>query len=170
MPAVRVPQSLPAAGPLSPVAKLRIAAEVLGTFRDVRRRMHHEDVREVLSELRAEGPPGKVPENDPSVVHDALRLGRAVARTLGPLPVDATCLIRSLVVVAMLSRRGLPGTLVIGVQPGRRTPAPSRGPLARRRLARGEAPADGGFAAHAWVEVGGQPVLAPGDFARLTEL
>lgn len=170
MPAVRVPQSLPAAGPLSPVAKLRLVSEVLRTFHDVRRRMHEADVRDLLVQLRSEAP-GPLADPSPHVLHDALRLGRAVSRTLGPLPVDATCLARSLVLVAMLARRGLPGTLVIGVQPGggEATAAP-RGLRLRNRLARGEAPEGGGFAAHAWVEVGGQPVLAPGDFARLTEL
>ena len=169
MPAVHVPQTLPAAGPLSPVAKLRIVAEVLRTFHHVRRRMHQHDVREVLAELRSEST-GPLREPEPAAVGDALRLGRAVARTLGPLPVDATCLARSLVVVAMLARRDLPGTLVIGVHPGSRRDDAPQGRRERRRLARGEAPSAGGFAAHAWVEVGGRPVLAPGDFARLTEL
>lgn len=167
MSVLRPPQPFPATGPLSPAAKLRLVAEVLSTFRRVRARMRTDDLRHVLADLRS-GAQATSREVDPVAVGEALRIGRAVARTLGPLPVDATCLARSLVVVGMLAERGLPSTLVIGVQPGG-APAPRpRSPLARRRLARGEAP--GGFAAHAWVEVGGRPVLAPGDFARLTDL
>lgn len=151
---MRVPPSLPA-GRLPVATKLRLATEVLRTFASVRRRMKATDVRDLLAELRAEGPPSPR-EPDAAATRDALRLGRAVSRTLGPLPVDATCLARSLVLVAMLARRGLPATLVIGVRPGGRRNA--------------EAPANGGFGAHAWVEVGGRPVLEPGDFARLTDL
>ena len=54
----------------------------------------------------------------------------------------------SLVLGALLARRGIPATLVIGAHA-----APS-------------------FRAHAWVEHAGQPVLSPGDgtFGRLVEL
>lgn len=76
----------------------------------------------------------------------AVRLGAVVGRLLAILPTDSRCLIRSLVLTRMLSRRSLPSVLVIGVQPG-----PS-------------------FAAHAWVEHEGRPVLPKGPFARLLEL
>ena len=81
-------------------------------------------------------------------VAEARRLGRAVIRTLDPLPGDTRCLVRSLVLTRLLARRGIASTLVIGA---RTTP---------------------GFLAHAWVEHRGVAVLDPGggQFARLTEL
>ena len=78
----------------------------------------------------------------------ALRLAQAVGRTLSPLPGDTRCLMRSLVLSSLLSRRGLESTLVIGART-----APE-------------------FAAHAWVEMGGRPVLPDGGetYRRLLEL
>jgi hypothetical protein len=76
------------------------------------------------------------------------RLGYAVVRTLRLLPTDSRCLMRSLVLTRLLARRGIAGTLVIGVRTGER------------------------FEAHAWVEHSGTPLLDPGDatFRRLVEL
>jgi hypothetical protein len=76
----------------------------------------------------------------------ALRLGRAVVKTLRLLPTDSRCLIRSLVLSRILTRRSIPHTLVIGV---RKEPE---------------------FIAHAWVEHEGFPVLPAGEYTRLTEL
>lgn len=76
----------------------------------------------------------------------ALRLGRAVSRTLAVLPTDSRCLIRSLVLTRILARRSIPHKLVIGV---RNEPE---------------------FIAHAWVEHEGRPVLPAGEYTRLTEL
>ena len=70
---------------------------------------------------------------------DGARLAAAVVRTLEPLPVDSRCLMRSLVLLRVLSRRGVAGSLVIAVRPEERD-----------RLD-----------AHAWVEVAGRPLLAP---------
>ncbi len=69
-------------------------------------------------------------------------------RTLALLPGDTRCLARSFVLTRLLARRGIPATLVIGT---RTTPS---------------------FAAHAWVEHAGRPVLPAGDgsFARIVEL
>ena len=59
-----------------------------------------------------------------------------VGAVLEWLPFDSRCLIRSLVLVRILSRRSIDdATLVIG------------------------ASVEGGFAAHAWVEHDGEPVL-----------
>jgi Transglutaminase-like superfamily len=89
-----------------------------------------------------------------TVDHDGLRVlrsllfGRTVTGVLGYLPTDSRCLMRSLVLTAMLARRGVYSKVVIGVRP-----AP-------------------GFAAHAWVEIDGTPIL-PGDgatYRRLTEV
>jgi hypothetical protein len=78
-------------------------------------------------------------------LREARRLARLVARVLRPLPADTRCVNRSLVLVRMLARRGATADLVIGVT----------------------APSD--FAAHAWVELDGQPLLPAEDagFERL---
>jgi len=78
----------------------------------------------------------------------ARRLGDAVSRTLHILPMDSRCLVRALVLSRLLSARSIRSSLVIGARP---------------------APA---FAAHAWVEHAGRPVLHPESFhsARLLEL
>jgi hypothetical protein len=77
-----------------------------------------------------------------------LRLGRAVSRTLGVLPADSRCLVRSLVLTRLLARRGIDSSLVIGVSVEPR------------------------FAAHAWVESCGLPLLPTNglEFARLARL
>ena len=78
----------------------------------------------------------------------SLLFGRAVMRVLLALPTDSRCLMQSLVLTAMLARRGIYTTVVIGVRP-----APT-------------------FAAHAWVEVDGRPIL-PSDeanYRRLAEI
>ena len=76
------------------------------------------------------------------------RLARAVSRTLPLLPGETRCLMRSLVLTGLLARRGIEGVVVIGVRPA------------------------GPFGAHAWVELGGRPLLPPGEerFERLVEL
>jgi hypothetical protein len=77
----------------------------------------------------------------------AIRLGRAVERTLRPLPVDSRCLVTALVLTRMLARRGIENSFVLGV---RSKPA---------------------FAAHAWVEQRGVALLpTSSDFHRLSEL
>ena len=78
----------------------------------------------------------------------AVRLGRAVTRTLPLLPTESRCLMRSLVLTSLLARRGLPSRVVIGVKGG------------------------GEFAAHAWVEHEGEPVLPTdqAEYGRLTEV
>ncbi|MGH7481739.1 MAG: lasso peptide biosynthesis B2 protein, partial [Longimicrobiales bacterium] len=76
----------------------------------------------------------------------ARRLGKVVGKTLGVLPTDSRCLIRSLVLVRLLTRRSIPSTLVIGVRK------------------------NSGFEAHAWVEHDGEPILPPGEYTRLMEM
>jgi hypothetical protein len=69
-------------------------------------------------------------------------------RVLERLPSDSRCLTRSLVVTRVLARRGIGASLVIGV-----APAPN-------------------FAAHAWVELDGVPLLPAleSTYSRLVEL
>ena len=77
----------------------------------------------------------------------------AVARTLRLLPTDSRCLMRSLVLSALLARRGIDSSLVIGVRTAE------------------------AFGAHAWVEHEGRPLLPTGasasgaaPFHRLVEV
>jgi hypothetical protein len=74
------------------------------------------------------------------------RLASPVRRTLDPLPWDSRCLMRSLVLLSMLARRGVTSQLVIGVRPGDE------------------------FTAHAWVEYGGRPLMPTLGYDRLTTI
>jgi Transglutaminase-like superfamily len=123
--------------------KLRLVTEILGTYVAVRWQMRRSDIREMVEHLRA------VPTG--AVHHDYLlvrRLGRAVARTLSFLPTDNRCLARSLVLDTMLARRRLQSVLIVAAR------------------------TEPDFAAHAWVEHDGLPVLPPGSpsYQRLIEL
>jgi hypothetical protein len=79
-------------------------------------------------------------EGGAAAAREAARLVRAAAR-LSPFP--STCLTRSIVLSRLLRRRGLAAGIRIGVR-------------------RGEGP----FAAHAWVEVDGEPVSDRADVAE----
>ena len=129
--------------PLPPLARARIAAEIVGTYAEVRWRMLRGDIRDVVGALRGEAV-------DLHELSDArrigLRLGRPVRRTLDPLPFDSRCLMRSLVLLRMLARRGIVCTLVIGVRSG------------------------DGFEAHAWIEHDGAPLLPTLGYQPLTTL
>lgn len=134
---------------LTPVAKLLLAVEILGAYARARWQVRRADLRDAVSALRSDGAncrAGLPASNDSQAV--AERLGAAVRRTLRILPTDSRCLIQSLVLSRLLSARGISSTLVIGA-----CPKPE-------------------FAAHAWVEHHGRPVLPPGAFydSRLVEL
>lgn len=140
------PAPLPADRPLKVGERCRLAAEILAAYLGTRREMARMPIAALIDGLRAE-----VERPAPAAAErlsEARRLGRAVARTLALAPGDTRCLVRSLVLVRLLSRRGLAAQLVIGARP------------------RPE------FLAHAWVEYRGEPVLSPGDgsFGRLVEL
>jgi transglutaminase superfamily protein len=79
---------------------------------------------------------------------DPYRLVAASVRVLERLPTDSRCLMRSLVVVGLLARRGVETRIIIGVD------------------------VRSGFAAHAWVEREGVALLPAGTFdsGRLTSL
>jgi hypothetical protein len=129
---------------LSAPAKLRLAGEIVWTTLHVRRLVLRNALPAALSQCRAVAPAQRPALSD----DDLARLSRAVRRTLTVLPGDSRCLVSSLVLVALLARRGVETTLVIGVRPGAE------------------------FGAHAWVEVGGVPVMPAdeGEFARLVAL
>jgi Transglutaminase-like superfamily len=133
--------------PLSPVARARLAVEIVRAYLQARRELRRAPIESAVTALRSDGSLPALTEGHYALT-EARRLGWAVARTLKLMPGDTRCLARSLVLTRLLARRGIPAKLVIGAR------------------------ADPDFLAHAWVEYDGQPVLSPGDgsFARLVEL
>ena len=134
--------------PFSRRTKLSLAVEILTSYARVRRRLATNKLPDVLAFIRS---PLAAEATERDELDDQLtgvRLGRAVGRTLGALPADARCLVRSLVLTDLLSRRGISSSFLIGVHAG------------------------GSFEAHAWVEKGGVPLLpSHGDkYERLVEL
>jgi hypothetical protein len=125
--------------------KLALSGEVLLLYARVRWLMCRHDLPRVVEALR-----GDVEDRQEEQAAQLFgrRVGAALSRALNPLPFDSRCLMSSLVLTAMLARRGIRCTVVIGVQP-----APS-------------------FQAHAWVEHRGQVLLPALDHAyeRLVEL
>ena len=101
------------------------------------------DIRDVVGTLRGEA----VDLHEPGDARQiGIRLGRSVRLTLDPLPFDSRCLMRSLVLLRMLARRGVSCRLVIGVRPGNV------------------------FEAHAWIEHAGLPLLPTLGYEPLTVL
>jgi hypothetical protein len=127
--------------PFTRVERARLAAEILIAYGRVRLLLRRHPLPEVLVRLR--GRSGVAP-----VAATEARLASAVERVLAFVPADTRCLIRSLVLLAVLERRSVATTLVIG------------------------ASADAGFQAHAWIERHGVALLWPGDteLGRLVEL
>ena len=109
----------------------------------MRRLVQRKDLPAALERCRAAvHQPTPVPSRD-----EVVRISRAVRRTMGLLPGDSRGLVASLVLIAVLARRGVDASLVVG----------------RPR---------NGLGAHAWVEVGGLPALpaAKDKFAHLVAL
>lgn len=127
-------------------AKTRLAVEIVTSYLATRWYLRRGALPGVVAQLRDVA---RVPAS-PLDGDDAPRLGRAVGRTLSHLPGDSRCLVRSLVLLRLLARRGVAGSLVIAASPG----------------------AAKGLEAHAWVEVAGLPVLPPGspNYGRLVTL
>jgi Transglutaminase-like superfamily len=131
---------------LSYPVRASLGLEILTTYAASRWQLRTETMEGIVARLREQSPPPEAPAGES--LYDARRLGRAVARMLSYLPGDTRCLVRSLVLTRLLARRAMQGTLVIGVR------------------------AEPEFAAHAWVEHGGEPVLDPGEesYGKLVEL
>lgn len=122
----------------------RLLGEILWAYVLVRWRLLRSDLPQTLAAARRRRGPATHPELP---VASVLRLGQAVQRTLGVLPFDSRCLIRSLVLTHLLARRGLTSIVVFAAKSAPR------------------------FEAHAWVEHAGVPVLPTGTgFHRLTEM
>jgi transglutaminase superfamily protein len=124
--------------------RARLVAEVLATYAAVRVRLRRRDLPGIVADMRAQ----RVPARRLPVAGDARRLAAIAVRVLRILPADSRCLTRSLVVLAMLDRRGTAARLVIAARPG------------------------ASLAAHAWVERDGRPLLPTEGFGddRLVEL
>jgi hypothetical protein len=148
--AQRSPQSR-AAPPrrLSSLERARLAGEILASYVHARRALRGRPIQAAVASLRARAASrGEGDVETGRSLAEVRRLGRAVARTLSPLPGDTRCLVRSLVLTRLLAARGIEATLVIAAR------------------------TEPEFLAHAWVEYRDEPVLPPGDgsFARLVEL
>jgi hypothetical protein len=134
----------PATGRLGATDRVRLAVEILATYAGVRVRLRGADLPALLAALRG----GRRPGRARPIALDEQRLAGVAVRVLTLVPGDARCLTRSLVVLAMLARRGIDTRLVIGARPGDT------------------------LAAHAWIERAGRPLLPTEGFGdvRLVEL
>jgi hypothetical protein len=142
-----LPARLPAR--LSSIDKGRLGIEIVADYSRVMWLLRRDPLPTAIAALRAGPPPTPGAPAGEDELGDGRRLGRAVVRTLAPLPRGSRCLTQSLVLMSLLARRGVAADLVIAVQPN----------------------ADPSLDAHAWVEVGGAPLLAPAsDFGRLVTL
>ena len=128
--------------------KAALALEVLGFYVRVRVLLLHGGLVPTVAALRAGVREETGTKVDVSRLQRGRAFGRAVVKVLDILPTDSRCLMRSLVLTAMLARRGIFSRVVLGVRTEPR------------------------FAAHAWVEVDGHPVLAADEswYRRLVEL
>jgi hypothetical protein len=129
---------------LSLAGRARLATEIVIAYLRAQRELRRAPITAVVERLRS----AQVPAPSAPALEEALRLGRAVSRTLALLPGDTRCLRRSLVLLQLLTRRGISARLVIAAR------------------------TDPDFLAHAWVEHDGVPVLVPASasFGRLVEL
>lgn len=128
-------------------AKALLSVEILGAYARVRWLLHHRDLPAVVAAIEEQAPASS-PTSRPSAPYRVgVRLARSSLRCLTALPADSRCLTHSLVLMALLARRGIASKLVIGVRPG------------------------DDFAAHAWLERDGKPLLPGGEtYTRLLEL
>jgi hypothetical protein len=120
----------------SPGAKLLLVAEIAVLFARVRLAMRrNENLSLLVSHMRAGRPAAETFATEE--VWYGRRMGSVVVKVVRLFPGDSRCLARSLVLLGLLSRRGIAPALVLGVRT-----APS-------------------FGAHAWVELAGNPLLEP---------
>lgn len=138
------PAKPPTLKPFTPRDKVSLILEILTSYATMLRVLGQKDVLGMVARAREVEPGRRI--TDALEHQEARRLGKVVGQTLGVLPTDSRCLIRSLVLVRILARRAIPTTLVIGVRK------------------------ESKFEAHAWVEHDGKAILPSGDYTRLTEL
>jgi hypothetical protein len=125
-------------------ARAALALEIIATYVLVRWELRRRDLPAALATMRAYPPRPRAPAFD----GDERRLAAAAERVVAKIPGDSRCLMRSLVVLTMLARRGTDARLILAARP------------------------DPSFVAHAWVERRGEPLLPTRGFgdAKLTEL
>lgn len=136
--------------PLGPARRAALGLEVTITYLRVRWFLGRVPVEKAVSRVRPTWA-GRA-ENPDEVgltaaeARSARRLARATITTLTFLPADSRCLYRAIVLSALLARRSIDSSVVVGVQTEPR------------------------FQAHAWVECAGRALLPSGGYARLTHL
>jgi transglutaminase superfamily protein len=124
--------------PIPVMSKARLFVEIACAYVRVRRLLRRQEIRAVVAILRdVPADRREIPDDSMAGKYAGYRLGRAVARTLGVLPGDSRCLVRSLVLTQLLARRKISSSLVIGIS------------------------SEAEFASHAWVESEGVPLLSP---------
>lgn len=128
-------------------ARVRLVLQILLAYIELLPLVRRNDLRLMVSEARAAHVPAAPVSDDYDPVFLALRLASVVQKVLSPLPLDKRCLIKSLVVLRVLTNHNLESRLVVGVRTG-----------------------PGGPLAHAWVTHAGVPVLPPEGFTSLIEL
>jgi hypothetical protein len=128
---------------MRPLARVRMALEIWLTYAQVRWLVLRHPIGEVVARLR-NGAAADRPAEEARVV--ARKLERPVVRSLGILPWDSRCLMRSLVMLRMMARRGVACDLVLGAR------------------------TDDAFKAHAWVEHQGNALLPTLGFETLTSI
>ena len=128
--------------------KVALAGEIVFEYGRVRLLLRRSELPVVLTRLRGRRASTPAYADALAAKAAAVRLGRAIGRTLQYVPGDSRCLVRSLVLTSLLARRGIDVKFVIGVAPGPE------------------------FKAHAWVESDGLPLLPSLDdeHERLVEL
>jgi hypothetical protein len=118
--------------------RLALGSEILRAYLAVRALSSRRKLLSVVEELRDVRPLDDLPLADPRV--DGIWLGRAVTRALVFTPGGTRCLMRSLVLLRLLARRGITNAeLIIAVQPGPTV-----------------------LDAHAWIELDGRSLLPGG--------
>ena len=131
---------------LTSAEKARLGAEILRLYARSRWLLRRGDLPTALARLRADSDGTSRPDTDELLAGRVL--GSITTRVLAALPTDGRCLVRSLVLTGLLSRRGIQSKLVLAVYPGEK------------------------LAAHAWVEHAGAALIEPGGppLERLAEL
>ena len=127
---------------LSAMEKVSLAREIVATYRFTRGLLSSAPFPTAVAELRRLRPPAETSHEDRAALLTASRIAFAVVRVLKLVPARTACLTQSIVLLAMLERRGIDSRLVIGVK------------------------ATGDFGAHAWIEVNGVAVLPSADFGE----
>ncbi|MEN3284675.1 MAG: Transglutaminase-like superfamily [Solirubrobacteraceae bacterium] len=112
-----------------------LAAEIVATYVNVRRLLWRHTLPETVAVLRGDG--ASATDADDASLDLGRHLAWATVRTISVLPSDSRCLMRSLVLMRVLARRGMQATFVLSAAPGPQ------------------------FEAHAWIEYAGNPLLVP---------